>query len=50
MPNDNAIIEEVRKVRHQIAQECDNDVRKISEHADEAYKAFLARTKTTHAA
>lgn len=44
MPKDDAIIQEVRAVRRQIAQECDNDIRKISEHAEKAYEAFLART------
>ena len=43
---DDAIIREVRAVRHQIAQECGNDVRKISERADKAYAQFLARTRT----
>lgn len=45
MPKDDAIIQEVRAIRHQIAQDCGNDVHKISEHADEAYEAFLARTR-----
>ena len=47
MPKDDAIIQEVRAVRHQIAQDCGNDVRKISEYADKAYEAFLARTRAT---
>ena len=29
MPNDDAIIQEVRAIRHQIAQECDNDLEKF---------------------
>lgn len=45
MPKDDAIIQEVRAVRHQIAQACCNDVRKITEHADKAYEAFLARIR-----
>ena len=44
MPKDDAIIQEVRAVRHQIARECGNDIRKISECADKAYELFLART------
>ena len=46
MPKDDAIIQEIRAVRHQIAQECGNDVRKISERADKAYERFLARART----
>ena len=45
MIKDDAIIQEVRAVRHKIAEACGNDVRKISEHADKAYAAFLARTR-----
>jgi len=45
MPKDDAIIQEVRAVRHQIARECGNDIRKISERADKAYEQFLARTR-----
>ena len=43
MTKDDAIIQEVRAVRRQIAQECGNDIRKITEHADKAYAAFLSR-------
>lgn len=44
MPKDDSIIQEVRAVRRRIAQDCENDVRKITQHADKAYEAFLART------
>ena len=43
MSEDDAIIQEVRAVRHQIAADCGNDIRKITEYADRAYAAFLAR-------
>ena len=45
MIKDDAIIQEVRAVRHQIAEACGNDVRKISEYADKAYAAYLARIR-----
>ena len=45
MPNDDVIIQEVRAIRHQIAQECDNDLEKISERADKSYAEFLTRTR-----
>jgi len=44
MDTDNEIIREVREIRHQIAESCGNDIRKIIEHANKAYEAFLART------
>ena len=43
--SDTAIIEEVRAIRHQIAAECGNDLRKITEHAKEATHRFLGRIK-----
>jgi len=47
MPKDSAIVQEVRAARHQIAEACGNDVRKISEYADRAYKQFVARVQGT---
>ena len=43
MAKDDAIIQEVRSVRRQIAEECNHDGRKISERAEKAYAEFLAR-------
>ena len=45
MPENDSIIQEVRNIRHQIAEKCENDIRKISDHADKAYMAFLIRTR-----
>lgn len=42
--SDTAIIDEVRAVRHQIASECGNDLRKITELAKEATRRFLNQT------
>lgn len=33
MTNQKSIIQEVREIRRQIAEQCGNDVRKITEHA-----------------
>ena len=43
MTVDSPIIAEVRRVRHQIAEECGTDLRKITEHAIKAAKEFLAQ-------
>lgn len=45
MPKDDAIIQEVRAVRHKIAEACGNDIRKIIEHANEVYARHLAERK-----
>ena len=37
------IVAEVRRIRHQIAEECGYDLRKIAEHARKAALEFLAR-------
>ena len=37
------IVAEVRRIRHQIAEECGYDLRKIAEHARKAAKEFLER-------
>lgn len=43
--SDTAIIDEVRAIRRQIAEECGNDLRKITEHAKEATRRFLGQSK-----
>ena len=43
--SDTAIIEEVRAIRHQIAEECGNDLRKITAHAKEVTRRFLGPAK-----
>ena len=45
MPKDDANIQEFRAIRHQIAEQCGNDIPKIREHAEKAYAEFLARTR-----
>jgi len=42
MSDDSPIVAEVRRIRHQIAEECGHDLRKITEHALKAAKEFLA--------
>ena len=44
MRTDNEIIREVREVRHQIAQSCENDIRKIIDYANAVYEQFVARS------
>ena len=41
---DTAIIDEVRKIRRRIAEECGNDLAKIAQRASEAAKRFKATT------
>ena len=43
--SDTAIIDEVRAIRRQIAEECGNDLRKITEHAKEVTRRFLGQPK-----
>ena len=43
--SDTAIIDEVRAIRRQIAEECGNDLRKITEHAKEVTRPFLGQPK-----
>ena len=43
--SDTAIIDEVRSIRRQIAEECGNDLRKITEHAKEVTRRFLGQSK-----
>lgn len=43
--SDTAIVDEVRAIRHQIAAECGNDLRKITEHAKEVTRRFLGQAK-----
>jgi len=38
--SDNALIDEVRAVRHRIAAECGNDLDKIAQRAAEAARRF----------
>ena len=38
--SDTALIDEVREIRHRIAEECGNDLVKIAERAAEAAKRF----------
>ena len=40
--SDSYLIDEVRRVRHQIAQECGNDIHKITEHAAEFVRNYFA--------
>ena len=37
---DTALIDEVREIRHRIAEECENNITKIAERAAEAAKRF----------
>lgn len=37
---DTALIDEVREIRHRIAEECENNIAKIAERAAEAAKRF----------
>ena len=39
--SDNALIDEVREIRHRIASECGNDPIKIAQRAAEATRRFL---------
>jgi len=40
MDKDMTPVEEVRAVRHRIAEECEHDIRKIMEHAANAMRAM----------
>ena len=46
---DTAIIDEVRKIRRRIAEECGNDLAKIAQRASEAAKRFKAETACRNA-
>ena len=46
---DTAIIDEVRKIRRRIAEECGNDLAKIAQRASEAAKRFKAETASRNA-
>ena len=45
MPKDDAIIQEVRAARHQIAEACGNDIEKIIAYANEAVARLEAGTE-----
>jgi hypothetical protein len=38
--SDTALVDEVREIRHRIAEECGNDLVKIAQRASEAAKRF----------
>jgi hypothetical protein len=42
MDQDSPIVAEVRRIRHEIAERCGNDIRKIIEYSKRSAKEFLS--------